>query len=112
MYVCTVSIVDLNWMVRIECFHTLAGPFATYTRTDEHGEQEAYSCPIGPDNANVGLPTVAVLDLVRDLDWSEAMGALQVVHAGAIDHAAMRSILLRAAPAYQARALTTTTSTH
>lgn len=112
MYVCTVRVSDLNWMIRVECFHTLAGAFATYRRTDEHGEEESYSCPIGPDQHGIGLPTVAIIDLVRDLDWTDAMSVLHVVHAGALNADEVHSIMVQMAPAYQIRDMTTTRSAH
>ena len=108
MYCCTLALPSLNWLIRVECHTLLVGSTATYRRTDTQGNEDSYSCPIGPDSHGVGIPTIAIIDLIKDLNFAEIDGAILVAHAGAIAQDDLNDILEQVRPAYAIRALATT----
>lgn len=84
---------------------------ASYIRIDANGSPDDYICPIS-DPYGIGLPTVAIVDLIRDLNWSEVRGRVEVVHHGAIDQADLEHILTSVRPAYAIGSLATTGTVH
>jgi len=55
---------------------------------------------------------VAIVDLIRDLNWSEVRGHVEVVHQGAIDQKDLEGILAQVRPAYAIGNLATTGTVH
>ena len=96
----TLSLPDLNWLIRVDVSVDAHGSFARYARTDEHGNVESYTVPIGPDTNDIGLSAIAIVDLIRDLNFAEVDGAVHVAHAGSIGQEAFGDILVAVAPAY------------
>jgi hypothetical protein len=84
---------------------------ASYIRIDANGEPDNYVCPIS-DPYGIGLTTVAIVDLIRDLNWSEITGVIEVVHRGAIGPADLEQILVQVKPAYVIGSLATTGTRH
>ena len=109
-YVCTLMLPAINWTLRVDTATTLAGTMARYRRTDEKGDEDQYSYPIGPDTHGVGMDTIAIVDLIRDLNWNNIGGAIYVVHAGSIDQEGLEMILAQVHPAYRLRNLATSAS--
>lgn len=110
MYVATLALPGLNWLIRIDVEDTDQGPMASYVRVDEHGTPEGYTVPIGPDLHRIGLPAISIVDLVHDLNWNGVDGLVSVVHRGAIDQAGLETILAGLRPVYELRnAMTTST---
>lgn len=108
MYVCTVSLPDLNWLIRTDVYELGGNMMAEYTRIDAKGIADTYTCPIGPDQYDVGMPTIAIIALVRDLNWCGIEGHIHVVHHGALDQDDLLDILQQVHPVYALRNLTTT----
>jgi hypothetical protein len=112
MYVCTVVLPALNWLIRIDVGYVEGGSFARYARVDENGAGDSYTCPIGPDTNDIGLSTVAVVDLIKDLNWNEIDGEIRVVHIGSIGPEQFSGILEQVYPAYALRQMTTSDTAH
>ena len=112
MYVCTVSLPALNWLIRVDVEVNEDGsPWASYVRIDAYGAPDDYVCPIS-DPYGIGLPTVAIVDLIRDLNWSEVRGHVEVVHQGAVNQKDLEGILASVRPAYAIGNLATTGTVH
>lgn len=82
MYVCTLGTAFGPWLIRVDCATTLMGSVATYTRTNTDGEVDSFSCPIGPDSRGEGLPTLAVRELLSDMQFADIGGSVMLVLPG------------------------------
>jgi len=100
MYVATLCLPEINWLIRVDVRTTLAGTSAMYRRTDDKGDEDSYACPIGPDTHDVGLPTIAILTLIKDLNWCGIDGHIHVTHRGMLDQDDLIDILTEINPAY------------
>jgi hypothetical protein len=85
-YVGTFQLENRPWLVRVDVGTrtTLAGPvhLTRYTTTESNGSVRASETTLGPDINGVGLPFMAVIDMIRDLRFSGVQGAINLVHAG------------------------------
>jgi hypothetical protein len=108
MYVATFCLPDLNWLIRVDVHEQEGNVMATYRRTARNGDEESYSCPLGPDQYDIGYPTIAIITMIRDLNWAEISGHMHVIHHGALDQDDLIDILQQVHPAYAIRNLMTT----
>lgn len=84
MYVATLSLEHGPWLIRVDVITrtTLIGPvhLGHYTKTDSEGIQHDNLTTLGTDAHGAGLPTLAVIDLIRDLHFSGIDGGINLVH--------------------------------
>lgn len=84
MYVATFSLEHGPWLIRVDVVTrvTLFGPvhLGHYIKTDSDGVQHDNVTTLGPDVQGVGLPTLAVIDLIRDLNFAGIDGGINLVH--------------------------------
>lgn len=84
MYVATFSLEHGPWLIRVDVITrtTLLGPvhLGHYTKTDSEGVQHDNLTTLGADVHGVGLPSLAVIDLIRDLHFSGIDGGINLVH--------------------------------
>lgn len=95
-------------MIRVDVTVEEGVSFAIYVRIDEDGEGDHYTSPLGPDTQGIGLPTMAIIDLIRDLNWADITGMIFVAHRGVIGQNDLERIMTQVSPAYAIRNLATT----
>lgn len=98
MYVGTFVTDDCGELIRVEV-DAVPSPsgvtaVATYVVTDFEGESLRSQTTLGPDLYGVGLPTLAVIELLRNVHFLTPNGGAHLVHpSGVFDQRHMRTVL-------------------